>query len=182
MAEHGNRRRKTRTSDEIEALLRDNARSQGLRTGGRIARAVESRLRTDTGLRRRIDAEGLEAWTEDDGRVPRWFIGAAAAAVLAAVGWVALGPAGPGVRPGPATERQPMAEAGGAGEDGIGSVSGRLLDLAGAEPLRREARALIGVAGELAERVIVGVPPELLRMHEVGEEPASEGSSQPTSS
>ena len=166
-----NTRPKTKTDAEIEALLREAAPGEAAHSAGdetgRVAQRVRGRLRSDAALRQRAGNDGLEAWLEDEGRVPRWFIGAAAAAVLAVVGWVTFGPSAPETTPGAGDTVANRAD-----EDGVGfgSMPDRLMRWTGgaerwadAEPLRREARALMDVAGELAGRVIAGMPPEFLR-------------------
>lgn len=185
MSDQHKPRTKTKTSAEIEALLREGAGDELRRgagaSGGRIARDVAARVRGDSGLRRRAGGPGLEAWVEDEGRIPRWFIGAAAAAVVGIVAWIALAPAPPRGTTGVGEGR--TAESGSEFDGPLWSPD-RLMHLTGgaeqwadAEPLRREARALMGVAGELAGRVISGVPQEFLRIGDRDEaSPTMDGS------
>lgn len=170
-------RKRTRTSDEIEALLREEAPGEVRAAHGRVGRAVTARLRRDAGLRRRVDGVRVGAMFDDDGGVPRWYLAAAMVALAALAGWRVFGPGdgvGGGVGapdgipgPGAVTEGGP---AHGLPDPELFEVTPQGLIALALEPqnerLRREARALVGLGHELAERVVGGVPTAILEKRE----------------
>lgn len=154
--------RMNRTNDEIEALLREGASGEIGEGTGRVAARVTSRIRSSGALRSWSASAVLAA---DEGGVPRWFAVAAVLAIAVGFGWLVFGGAGGAGAPADLAPIVAEETASEEAEGWLARAEGLFLEVRQRpdEAIRHEARALVDAAGELAIRVLEGMPAELLR-------------------